>query len=169
MNHQIIIEELSKNKDVFKSLFTNISDEQKFYKPLPEKWCLLEVLCHLHDEEIEDFRTRVKQTLETPADPLPPIDPVAWVTERSYIEQDLEEMLAKFLNERTRSIEWMGSLTDPKWDNVHEHPKFGPLSAEMFLANWLAHDYLHFRQITRLKYQFHKQLTGEDLSYAGEW
>jgi hypothetical protein len=25
----------------------------------------------------------------------------------------------------------------------------GELSAEMFLTNWLAHDYLHFKQITK--------------------
>jgi len=43
------------------------------------------------------------------------------------------------------------------------------MTASMFFSNWLAHDYLHIRQITRLKYDYLKQLTNEDLSYAGTW
>jgi hypothetical protein len=43
------------------------------------------------------------------------------------------------------------------------------MSAGMLLANWLAHDYLHFRQITKLKYDYIKYRTGEDLAYAGTW
>ncbi len=43
------------------------------------------------------------------------------------------------------------------------------MTAKMFLSNWLAHDYLHIRQITKLKYDYLKQLTNEDLNYAGNW
>jgi hypothetical protein len=39
----------------------------------------------------------------------------------------------------------------------------------MIFANWLAHDYLHIRQILRLKYEYLKSISEEDLSYAGEW
>jgi hypothetical protein len=73
------------------------------------------------------------------------------------------------LAEREQSVKWLQSLTNPKWDNVHEHSKFGKMTAKMFLSNWLAHDYLHIRQITKLKYDYLKQLTNEDLDYAGNW
>lgn len=33
--------------------------------------------------------------------------------------------------------------------------------------NWLAHDYLHMRQI--IKYQYLKEKTNIDLQYAGNW
>jgi hypothetical protein len=39
----------------------------------------------------------------------------------------------------------------------------------MFLHNWLAHDYLHIRQIIRIKYDYLKKTSGEILLYAGEW
>ena len=42
-----------------------------------------------------------------------------------------------------------------------------PLSC--FSPNWLAHDYLHIRQIIRLKFAYLQQLSKEDLSYAGNW
>jgi uncharacterized protein YutE (UPF0331/DUF86 family) len=43
------------------------------------------------------------------------------------------------------------------------------LSAKMIFKNWLAHDYLHIRQIIRLKFEYLKGFTGENLSYAGDW
>jgi hypothetical protein len=45
----------------------------------------------------------------------------------------------------------------------------GRLSAGTFLSNWLAHDYLHIRQIIRLKYQYLQRQTRESLDYAGAW
>jgi len=43
------------------------------------------------------------------------------------------------------------------------------MSAKFILANWLAHDYLHIRQITRLKYDYLQDIPNENLSYAGNW
>ena len=164
-----IINQLELNGEVFDDLLTGVPKEQIAWKPDPDKWSLLEVVCHLHDEEREDFRARLRHVLDTPRDPLPSINPVAWVTEREYIKQDFGGMLKKFLAERAGSIDWLRSLKAPTWDNAYQHPKFGAMSARMFLVNWLAHDYFHFRQITRLKYVFLKEFGGEPLDYAGSW
>ncbi len=169
METQYILEELTRNKKVFKSLFENASQQLYLWKPAPGKWCLLEILCHLHDEEREDFRARVQHTLENPEQPMTPIDPVGWVLQRKYIEQDYQTALEKFLAERDKSVGWLASLRDAKWDNVYNHPQLGKLSASMFLSAWLAHDYLHIRQISNTKYLYLKDLTGNDLSYAGKW
>lgn len=164
-----IINELSANKEVFRTLFSGIDKGQRSWKPNPEKWSLLEILCHLYDEEREDFRARLKHTLETPDVKMPRIDPKAWVTERKYAEQDFETMLKKFIAEREASVKWLEGLKSPSWKNIYHHPKAGELSAEMFLANWLAHDYLHFRQITKLKYDFMKAHNNVRFDYAGDW
>ncbi len=169
MDYNNIITELARNKDVFSSFLSGLTQEQYLWKTHPEKWCLLEICCHLYDEEREDFRTRTKYVLETPDLPLPTFDPTKWVTERAYMQQDFESMLAKFLKERERSVEWLQSLSSPKWDNAYNHPKFGKMTAELFLTNWLAHDYLHMRQILTLKFDYLKQLTRESLTYAGNW
>jgi hypothetical protein len=168
MDHQYVIDQLQANAGTFRSLFSGIYREQITWKPEPAKWCLLEVACHLFDEEREDFRARVKHVLETPDQPMPPINPQDWVLERKYMEQDFENTADKFLEERAFSIKWLNGLKSPSWKQAYMHPKVGPISAEFLLANWLAHDYLHFRQITRLKYQYLQHLAG-DLKYAGEW
>lgn len=169
MNHLKIINELSRNKNVFKELLADLSEEEYLWKSSPDKWCLLEIICHMYDEEREDFRTRTKHLLKTPELDLIPFDQLAWIHDRKYIEQNYPEILSKFIKERERSIEWLKSLHHPNWDNYTDHPKFGQMSAKMFLSNWLAHDYLHLRQILKLKFDYLKNISGETLVYAGNW
>lgn len=169
MNYTSVITELAGNSNVFKGLLSGLTAELYLWKPNPEKWCLLEIVCHLYDTEREDFSARTRHLLETPAELLPPIDPQGWVKARNYIQQNYHDKLNDFLTERGKSVKWLQGLHHPKWDNAYEHPKFGKMTAKMFLSNWLAHDYLHFRQITKLKYDYLKQLTNEDLNYAGNW
>jgi hypothetical protein len=169
MNHTEIFKDLLKNEGVFRNLLQGVPREQYLWKPNPGTWCLLEVICHLHDEEREDFRARLKHTLKTPELPLPQITPVEWVAERKYMDWNYDETLLNFQNERLQSIAWLSELLDAPWENVCLHPKIGPLSAELFLVNWLGHDYLHIRQIIRLKYSFLKASSKVNLDYAGEW
>lgn len=166
---QYIIEELVKNKAVFIDLMKDCDKELQLWRPQPEKWCLLEIICHLYDEERLDFRLRTKWVLEKLNQHPPPFNPLNWLEEHQYLQQDFNEMIIKFSMERDASIDWLNSLKDPKWSNSFEHSKFGTMRADYFLRNWLAHDYLHIRQITRLKYNYLKQRAGNDLDYAGTW
>jgi hypothetical protein len=78
-------------------------------------------------------------------------------------------VLNKFITERGQSINWLKSLENPNWNNAFEHNKLGSLNAKYFLNNWLAHDYLHIRQILKLKFDYLEYQSGENLDYAGKW
>lgn len=164
-----IIIELERNKPVFESLLKEIPDGLTLWKPNSSTWCVLEVICHLLDEEIEDFRARTQHALQTPNAPLNPIDPASWPKERRYLELNYDEVLNKFLLERETSVIWLKSLENPKWQQAFLHPKLGAQSAAHLLANWLAHDYHHIRQINALKRDYLKIISGDDLTYAGNW
>ena len=164
-----VIKGLAANKTVFQHLLSRLSPEQYSWKPEPSKWCLLEVVCHLYDEEREDFRTRVKHILEKRSGAFPSIDPQGWVVSRNYLNENYEAKIELFLTEREHSVNWLSSLINPAWNNTYQHPTLGTMTAGLLLSNWLAHDYLHFRQITRLKYEYLKELSGEKLDYAGTW
>lgn len=99
MDHTFIIDKLESNAATFKSLLAGLNREEYTWKEKAEKWRLLEVVCHLYDEEREDFRARVKHTLETPDQPMPSINPPDWVTSRNYMQQDFEAKLHAFLQE----------------------------------------------------------------------
>jgi hypothetical protein len=163
------IRQLETNHDVFAALFNTVSGEQVRWRFQPGKWNLLEIVCHLYDEEREDFRTRLSLVLDDPAQPFPPIDPTGWVLSRNYDAKDFSKTVRDFLEERKKSISWLRGLSHPQWQRAYIHPTFGPLSGELLLTNWVAHDYLHFRQITRVKYDYLAVTSGVKVDYAGNW
>lgn len=169
MSFGAIIKQLENNKDVFKNLLKDTPKEDYQWRPQPEKWNLLEIVAHLLDEEILDFKARIKHALYYPEKELIPIDPEGWVTSHNYKNKDYNTTLNSFLEERTNSIIWLKQLKDVNWNNSLNHPELGYLSAELFLRNWLAHDYLHIRQILRYKFELLKSSSDITLSYAGDW
>jgi hypothetical protein len=168
MKHQQIIAHLHVNSEVFKYLFENISDQQARWKPGADRWSLLEVINHLYDEEREDFRKRLALVLNNPDEPWPAIDPEGWVLERGYNEKSLKESLHNFFGERANSLAWLHALESPDWQATHRHPKMGPMSAELILANWLAHDLFHIRQTNDLHFAYLTRLVAPlSLDYSG--
>jgi DinB superfamily len=169
MNLIYYIDRLSNNAGVFENLARGVSDEQSRWKPMPEKWSILEVVNHLYDEERDDFRFRLDSLLHHPEKPWPPIDPPGWAVERKYNEREFNESLQRFLEERRKSIAWLKDLKDPHLENKYEHPQ-GVISAGDLLASWLAHDFLHIRQMARLHWEYLNSICPPfKTAYAGEW
>lgn len=161
---------LQSNKLVFESLLRGASPALQDFREGPEKWSLKEIVCHLLDEEREDFRLRLQSVLNDPEQPFTPIDPVGWVISRNYSGADYNQKVQQFLEERTHSIKYVESLSvDSPFSNTYQHPVIGPMNGRFILNNWLAHDYLHIRQITRVKYAFLAGSINTPLNYAGEW
>ena len=163
------IKQLGHNKNTIYHLLNAASKQEYTWKQSPKKWSLLEIICHLYDEEREDFRTRFQNTIETPNKRPPSFDPVAWVTERKYSEQNFEEKLSLFLLERDKSIKYLSELKHPNMDQGYTYSNYGHVNGSFFLANWVAHDLLHIKQITRLKYDYVAYNTGLPIDYAGTW
>lgn len=169
MNLNYFIDRFSKNRRVFESLVRGIGSEQARWKPGPDKWSILEVVNHLYDEEREDFRQRIELTLSDPSRAWPPIDPRGWVTSRGYLQRELDTSLDNFLHERKKSLAWLKQLADPKWQNSNEGSN-GTLTAGDLLASWLAHDFLHIRQLSRLHWQYVGAIADPyQTRYAGSW
>ena len=145
---------LEANAQVFSGLVYGVSVAQARWKPAPDQWSILEVVNHLADEEVDDFRRRIVLTLRDPEAPWPPIDPPRWAIERAYNERLLDDSLERFLAERRRSLDWLREVAAPNWDTSHHHPKAGWLRAGDLLASWLSHDLIHIRQLTRLHHQW---------------
>jgi hypothetical protein len=150
-----IYKKLNENIDIFQTLIQNVDLEQARWKPAEGKWSVLEVVNHLYDEEREDFRSRLDVILRSSDENFSPVDPESWVVERKYNERDLTESLHNFIEERKKSVAWLNELKDPDWDRVFVHPKIGDIHAGDMLAAWLAHDFMHMRQIANLHLAYH--------------
>lgn len=170
MELDYFIERLAANRLVFEGLVNGITAGQAKWKPSPDKWSILEVINHLHDEEREDFRQRLDLVLTNPEQPWRRIDPQTWVTSRQYNQRDLNTSLNNFSTEREKSLSWLKQLTTPNWSNRYEHPDGSRITAGDLLASWLAHDYLHTRQLARLHWQYVAVIADPfQTNYGGPW
>jgi hypothetical protein len=169
MRLDVVRRELARGAEIVTSLVAGVSAEEARVRPAPEAWSLLEVVCHLHDEEREDFRPRLDVVLHRPEEAWTRIDPAAWVTERQYNTRDLAQTLQAFLAERERSLAWLGTLSAPDWSREYRAP-FGPITAGDLLASWAAHDLLHTRQLLELRRaRLLAQTEPHRTQYAGDW
>lgn len=151
-------------------LVSDVARDEAIWRPAPDRWSIVEVICHLADEEREDFRVRLDLTLHDPTTDWPTLNPQAVVAERRYAERDLADAIRDFQEERARTIEWFRSLDNPVWEQEHTHPRFGSMSAGDLMASWLAHDLLHLRQLSRLRWEYLVAKAHPfDTGYAGEW
>lgn len=141
------------------------------WKPAPEHWSILEVCCHLLDEEHEDFAARIASTLRDPTAPWPRLELEGVAEKRRYNEHDLGTTLDAFTSRRAENIAWLDSvLGDADFTKSYQHQSFGPLHAGMLLASWAAHDALHLRQIARRLHGLAARDSGlYGVRYAGEW
>jgi transposase len=170
MNHRAIIRRLEVVPAALRALLVGVTAEEARTRSPAGAWAIVEVLAHLVDEEVEDFRPRLRLTLENPAADWPPIDPEGWALQRAYLAQDLGQLLDRLEAERAESVRWLRSLVDVDWSRAHQHPRFGPIRAGDLLASWAAHDALHLRQIAKRLYERASlDAPGFLTRYAGPW
>jgi hypothetical protein len=172
MNAEKLIASLERFGRLLPEVVSDIEPEDARWKPPDGAWSILEIVRHLFDEEIEDFRTRLRLTLEDPTQDWPKIDPVGWAVQRKYNEGSLDDAAANFAAERAGSIAWLRSLGGDRvdWSAAWVHPKVGSIHGGDLLTAWAAHDALHLRQIAKRMFQLAER-DGEKFSsrYAGEW
>ena len=169
MKFQTLYQELANSTEMIRTLLTGISQEEAQVKPSRGSWSILEVVCHLYDEEREDFREHLDFILHRQHEEWHPIAPVAWVKLRKYNEQDFKVMQRKFFTERKKSLAWLKSLKNADWNTTYTS-KFGSMKAGTMFASWVAHDNLHIRQLVELRRKHIEHITSPyDLQYAGEW
>lgn len=164
------IASLADQAELIPALAAGVAPADARWRPAPDQWSLLEVLCHLLDEEREDFRQRLDLTLHHPAAEWPPIDPEGWVTARAYQQRDPAATLAAWRDERRRSLEWLRGLGAPDLSVARRHPAGFELRAGDLLAAWVAHDLLHARQIVEIRYALTVRAAAPfEVGYAGDW
>lgn len=169
MEFQTLYAELVNSTAIIQFLLAGITQEEAQAKPSPEAWSILEVTCHLRDEEKEDFRARLDCILNRPETAFVMIDPQAWITERKYNEQNFEQAREAFLERRARSLEWLKGLAGVDWETTHSD-QYGSVTAGEMFASWIAHDNLHTRQLVELRRARIETITKPyPIEYAGDW
>ncbi|HEX8249301.1 MAG TPA: DinB family protein [Pyrinomonadaceae bacterium] len=170
MNLQFFIARLTANAKVLESLCREMTVEQSGWKQSPEKWSIRQVVYHLSRTEERDFRPRLEKTLRDKNEDWNSLVASEMRLEETSGANNLSEYLQNFLAEREKSIIWLKTLDNPVWENSHRHNEQLTLAAGDLLASWLAHDYLHIKQIVRLQYDYVNSISEPfKTDYAGKW
>lgn len=169
MNYKMLYQELANSTEMIRALLTGVSQEEAQVKPNPEAWSILEVTCHLYDEEREDFREHLGFILFHQTEEWHIIHPKEWVSERKYNEQNFDEMREKFFRERMNSLDWLKGLAKANWETKYTS-EYGSMTAGEMFASWIAHDNLHIRQLVELRRARIEAITQPyAIVYAGDW
>ena len=102
MEFNALYQELQYSTAMIRALLAGVEPAAARRKPSAESWSILEVVCHLYDEEREDFREHLDFILSR-AGPQRQhkdwhaIDTEGWVTQRNYNEQDFAGDAGKIL------------------------------------------------------------------------
>jgi hypothetical protein len=170
MNSDALIRRLSALPRALEPLLNSITRKEAQWKPPSGAWSILEIVNHLADEEVDDFRRRLELTHFSPGEAWPPIDPEGWARERRYNERELGESMTRFVAERRKSLAWLAGIGDVDWTKAYEHPKFGAITAGTLLGSWVAHDTLHLRQMAKRLYELSAlDAAPHPIEYAGAW
>lgn len=138
--------ELSRVPAALETLLGGLEPAVGRTRPAPDEWAPVEILCHLRDEEAEDFGARLRALLRGDSD-FAPIDPVGWVEARRYRDADLREALDEFRARREQTMALLAGLAAERLDASITHPVGGRLSGLDIVAAWVAHDRLHLAQL----------------------
>jgi hypothetical protein len=164
-----IIRQMADNAQVIRAFVERISPEQAQWKPDPETWSMKDVMEHVYNEERGDFRAHIKEMFHEPPQPWGALQP-GWLPMESC-----HQALEGFLAEREASLAWLRSLDAPDW-NLESRASFGPDGGEMVLkagdvlVSWVAHDFLHIRQMNELQFAWNEhQASPYSVEYAGGW
>jgi len=138
--------ELARLPAVLEALLAGLDDAGARTRPAPGEWSPVEILCHLRDEETEDFGARLRVIADGVGE-FAPITPARWAEERGYRKASLPDALEALRVRRLASLDLLASVAPEALTGLRPHDRLGHLSGLDILAAWVAHDRIHLAQL----------------------
>ena len=138
--------ELARLPAVLDALLAGLDPAGAHTRPATGEWSPVEILCHLRDEESEDFGARLRVIVDG-AGEFAPIDPERWAVDRRYQEANLPGVLEALRVRRQASVDLLASVSPEALNGSRPHKRLGSLSGQDILAAWVAHDRIHLAQL----------------------
>jgi hypothetical protein len=140
LNFERAVDILAGTPPVLSAIVSNLPRSAQDERPREGAWSPREVLAHLLYAETVSFAPRVKRASErdhheygsTP-DPAPP--------------GDARQMSNDWADARAANLVWLRQLTPEQRNHVVDHPRYGEVNVDTYVAEWAYHDLDHLRQI----------------------
>ena len=136
-------------------LLKDLDEETLRWRPIPNKWSIKEIMCHLRDMELLAYLGRYRKMLTEDNPLLPNVDQDRIAIETDYINQDAETALEEFKRLRSETIQTLEAAPPERWSRGGTHSTDGPMTVEQLVVRQIkGNDLNHLVQmkdIVRLK------------------
>ena len=136
-------------------LLTELDEETLRWRPVPNKWSIKEIMCHLRDMESDAYLARYRRILDEDNPVLLNVDQDKLAIERDYMNQNAMEALAEFKRLRASTIQTLEATPAESWSRSGLHETDGPITIEQLIVRQIkGNDLNHLAQmkdIVRLK------------------
>jgi hypothetical protein len=136
-------------------LVKDLDEDTLRWRPIPNKWSIKEVMCHLRDMERLAYLERYRRILAEENPLLPNVDQDRIAIETDYINQDLKAALEEFKRLRGETIQTLEGAPTETWSRSGTHSTDGSLTVEQLVVRQIkGNDLNHLVQmkdIVRLK------------------
>jgi hypothetical protein len=136
-------------------LLNDLDEDTLRWRPIPNKWSVKEIMCHLRDMERLAYLARYRRMLTEENPILPNVDQDRIAIESDYINQDASAALNEFKRLRQETIRTLETASVDAWSRGGTHETDGPMSVEKLVVRQIkGNDLNHLVQmkdIVRLK------------------
>jgi hypothetical protein len=141
LNFERALDVLAGTPPVLSAIVSNLPRSAQDERPSEGAWSPREVLAHLLHAETTTMAPRVKRAAEEnnvkfDQNPTPQPPP-----------GDGRQMSNAWADARAENLAWLRQLTPGQRAHVVQHPRFGEITVDTYVAEWAYHDLDHLRQI----------------------
>jgi hypothetical protein len=140
LNFERALDVLAGTPPVLAAVMINLPRSAQDERPRADAWSPREVLAHLLHAETATMGPRVQRAAE--ADDLPVLD-----APPPPPPGDPRQMSNDWADARHANLAWLRQLTPVQRAHSVQHPRFGRITVDTYVAEWAYHDLDHLRQI----------------------
>ncbi len=125
---------------VLSAIVSNLPRSAQDERPAEGAWSPREVLAHLLHAETTSMGPRVKRAAQENNSPYQQAAPIP-------APGETRQMSNEWADARAENLKWLRELTPEQRAHVVQHPRFGEINVDTYVAEWAYHDLDHLRQI----------------------
>jgi hypothetical protein len=138
MKYEALVNEYAAGAELLRQAARGLSREQVTARPVPGKWSVLEVVCHVADFEIVGA-DRIKRTIAEEQPLLADGDESLFAARLAYHDRELEDELQVIGSIRAQVTRILRTLSEADFGRIGRHSSAGPLTLAQYVERGTRH------------------------------
>ncbi len=148
-----LLERLRRGPELVAVAMTGAAGSELDYAPVPGKWSIRQIVCHLADSEIVAV-DRFRRTIAEDNPTLQCYDEKAWAEKLDYRRRKISQALETFRRIRGENYELLRELPESAFERTATHTEHGKQTLLDILRIYAEHAENHARQLRAVREQY---------------